>query len=88
MDSTTITISNALRVQLLKLAAELQMKTGRRVDYEDVIRYLISKSRRDANLLKEACRPVGLVYEEFRKELVKGRAEDQEKEEDLERRYC
>lgn len=87
MGSTTITVSDSLRSQLVKLAAELQMKLGRKVDYEDVIRYLMSKSRKDVKLLQEACAPVGVSEKEFRRELRRGRAEDREREQKLERRY-
>jgi phage shock protein A len=87
MGSTTITVSDSLRAELAKLAAELQTKVGKKVDYEDVIRYLISKSRKDLKLLREACAPLGVSAKEFRRELRKGRAEDREREEELERRY-
>jgi predicted CopG family antitoxin len=87
MGSTTITVSDSLRAQLVKLAAELQMKVGKKVDYEDVIRYLISKNRKDAKLLREACAPAGVHLEEFRVELRRGRAEDRQREERLEKRY-
>lgn len=87
MGTTTITVSDSLRAQLVKLAAELQMKVGKKVDYEDVIRYLISKSRKDVNLLREACVPVGVSPKAFRVELRKGRTEDRLREEKLERRY-
>ncbi len=87
MGSTTITVSESLRTQLLKLAAELQMKLGKKVDYEDVIRHLISRNRRNAKLLREACSPVFIGRKDVRKELLKGRAEDRRREEELERRY-
>ena len=87
MGTTTITVSDSLRAQLVKLAAELQLKVGKKVSYEDVIRYLISKNRRNAELLREACAPVGVSLEEFRTELRKGRAEDRRSEETLEERY-
>jgi len=87
MGSTTITVSDSLRAQLVKLAAELQMRLGRKVDYEDVIRHLISKNRKDPKLLREACAPTGVPVREFRAELRRGRAEDRRREEELERRY-
>jgi hypothetical protein len=40
--STTITISERTRQELLRVAGELQAKRGRKVDYEDVIEYLLS----------------------------------------------
>jgi len=80
MGSTTITISESLRGQLVKLAAELQMKIGKKVDYEDVIRYLIKKSQKDPRLLQSACMPTHLSPDEARVELRRGRAEDRRKE--------
>jgi predicted CopG family antitoxin len=87
MGSTTITVSETLRAELVKLAAELQMKLGRKVDYEDVIRHLIGKNRKNANLLREACAKINLRAEEFRAELRRGRAEDRRREEKVEERY-
>lgn len=87
MGSTTITVSESLRAQLVKLAAELQMKLGRKVDYEDVIRHLIGSNRKNAQLLRQACTPTDLPAKEFRAELRRGRAEDRRREEELERRY-
>jgi hypothetical protein len=80
-------VSERLRSELVKLAAELQMKVGRKVDYEDVIRYLISKHGKNAKLLGEACAPVGVLAKSVRIELRRGRAEDRRKEDELERRY-
>jgi predicted CopG family antitoxin len=87
MGTTTITVSDSLRAQLVKLAAELQLKVGKKVNYEDVIRYLISKNRKNIKLLREACAPPAAYPGEFRTELRRGRAEDREKEEALEQRY-
>jgi predicted CopG family antitoxin len=87
MGTTTITVSDALRVQLVRLAAELQMKVGRKVDYEDVIRYLIKRRERNAKLLRSACAPTDVSLREVRAELRRGRAEDRLREEELERRY-
>lgn len=69
------------------MAAELQMKVGRKVDYEDVIRYLSSKHRENARLLGEACAPVNVRPEGLRAELRRGRAEDGRREDEFERRY-
>jgi len=72
---------------LVKLAAELQIKLGRKVDYEDVIRYLIKKNQKNPRLLQSACMPTNLSLGEARVELRKGRAEDRRREEQLERRF-
>jgi len=87
MGSTTITVSERLRDELVRLAAELQMKAGRKVDYEDVIRYLIGKHRKNAKLLEHACASVTVPLENVRKELRRGRAEDSRRDRELERRY-
>jgi predicted CopG family antitoxin len=87
MGSTTITVSDSLRAQLVRLAAELQMKLGRKVDYEDVIRHLIGEHQKNAKLLRRACAPVTARAENVRKELRRGRAEDSRREHELERRY-
>ena len=63
------------------------MKLGRKVDYEDVIRHLISKNRRNPKLLREACSPTNVRPVEFRAELRRGRAEDRRREKELEKRY-
>jgi len=87
MGTTTITVSERLRSELVKLAAELQMKVGRKVGYEDVIRYLISKHAKSAKLLGEACAPVGVPAKSVRIELRRGRSEDRGREDEFERRY-
>jgi len=76
MGNTTISISEDLRKQLFKLAAELQAKTGEKVDYDKVVRYLLSRVARDEQLLRQACSPVQVDPSRARAELRKGRAED------------
>lgn len=88
MGSTTITVSDSLRSELVRYAAELQMRLGRKVDYEDVIHYLLDKSKRNARLLQEACSPTAVNPLEFRKTLGKGRAGDRRREKRLEERYA
>jgi predicted CopG family antitoxin len=87
MKMTTITISEKTRQELLKVAAELQSKRGEKVNYQDAIEYLISKSRRNPELLRRAMIGSEIPPEEFRKTLREGRAEDKKHEEELERRY-
>jgi len=87
MTTTTISISDEARRNLLKVAAELQANLGERVDYDRVIRYLLSRVIRNESLLREACSPVPIGAEELRGELRKGRKEDRRQEEALERRY-
>ncbi len=78
-DMTTISISNDVRDELLKHAAELQLKLGRRVDLEEAVRHLLSLRRpRNPELLKEACRPMSGVREAI-KELLEERKRDEER---------
>jgi hypothetical protein len=52
MNSTTITISERTRRELLKVAGELQQKLGKKVDYEDVIEYLLQRQGKSEALLR------------------------------------
>jgi hypothetical protein len=76
MGTTTISISDDLRKQLLKVAAELQAKSGEKADYDDVVRYLLSRVVRDEQLFRQACAPVSVDLSRVRAELRRGRAED------------
>jgi antitoxin component of RelBE/YafQ-DinJ toxin-antitoxin module len=87
MGNTTISISEELRKQLLKVAAELQARTGEKVDYDEVVRYLLSRVARDEQLFKQACAPVDVDVSKMREELRKGRTEDQKREEAFEAKY-
>ncbi len=87
MASTTVSISDELRRELLKVAAELQAKIGEKVDYDRVIRYILSKAMRNEASLRQACAPVTVTRAEVRKEIRKGRSEDRRRELALERRY-
>ena len=87
MKMTTITISEKTRNELLKIAAELQLKRGEKVDYEDVIEYLILKAQRNLMLFRRATEPKGVSSEELQRTLREGREEDRRHEESLERRY-
>jgi len=85
---TTISISEGLRKRLLKVAAEIQARTGEKIDYDEVVRYLLSRVTRDEQLLKQACAPVEIAASKMREELRKGRAEDQRREEAFEAKYA
>ncbi|MEM2906249.1 MAG: VapB-type antitoxin [Candidatus Bathyarchaeia archaeon] len=53
---TTISITDDVKRELLKVAAELQLRRGRRVDLNEAVRYLVTQRRRkNPELLKEAC---------------------------------
>jgi hypothetical protein len=87
MGTTTISISEDLRKQLLKIAAELQARTGEKIDYDEVVRYLLSRAARDEQLFKQACAPVDVDVSRMREELRKGRKEDRRREEAFGAKY-
>ncbi len=87
MNSTTITISERTRRELLKIGAELQAKREKKIDYEDVIEYLIVKARGNAELFRRATAGTGIGSAELQKALREGREEDRRGEEALERHY-
>ena len=88
MGTTTISISDEMRRELVRVAAELQARLGERIDYDQVIRYLVSRAMRNERLLREACVPIRVSSEEARRELRKGRLEDRKREEALGRAYA
>jgi len=87
MGTTTISISDKLRKELLRVAAQLQARSGEKVDYDQVVSYLLSRVRRDEQLFKKACAPVDLDLSSIGDELRRGRAEDQRREGALEAKY-
>ncbi len=87
MTATTITISEDLKRDLLKVAAQLQASRGQKIDYDDVLRYLVRRATRNMALFRQACAPTGVSSRELRKQLAKGREEDRKKELSLERRH-
>ncbi len=82
---TTIAVDDDVRDELLKISAELQMRLGRRVNYNDVIRYLIGKKRIRPELLDEFV-VEGLDSKEGLEELRRDRRRDEERLERLLRR--
>ena len=54
---TTISVSEDVKEKLLKVASELQIKLGRRVDLNEALSFLVDQSKRNPQLLEEACRP-------------------------------
>jgi len=52
----TISVSEDVKRELLKFASELQMKLGKRVDFDEAIRFLLMyRKRKNPRLLTEAC---------------------------------
>jgi len=71
----TISVSEEVKRELLKFASELQMKLGRRVDFDEAIRFLLQKRRRNPRLLIEAC--ISSDAKDALKELYEERRKDE-----------
>ena len=76
MRNITTSISDDLRRQLLKIAGILRSKSNKKIDYEDVIRYLVRKASKNEALLRSAYKSTNLSIDVLREELRKGREED------------
>ncbi|MGB9759550.1 MAG: VapB-type antitoxin [Thermoproteota archaeon] len=75
---STISVTEDVKEALLKIASELQIKRGRRVDLNEAIRYLLNMRVKRPDLLEEACKPVH-GFEEAYEELKKERMRDEER---------
>jgi len=73
---STISIKEDVKEELLKFASELQIKLGRRVDYNEAIRHLLMQRRKRPTLLREACAPMPGA-DEARRALLKERRLDE-----------
>jgi len=74
----TISVSEDVKRELLKFASELQMKLGRRVDFDEAIRFLLMyRRKKNPRLLIEACKPGDV--EDALKELYEERRIDERK---------
>lgn len=86
MKRTTISISEGVKKELLREMSKLQLKWGKRVDFEDVIWFLITQNRKRPELLEEACKPIeGISAEKVIEELIRERRTELEKEEKKQR---
>ncbi len=54
---TTISVTEDVKQKLLKVASELQIKRGHRVDLNEALRFLVDKREKSPHLLEEACKP-------------------------------
>jgi len=75
---STIAIKEDVKEELLKYVSELQMRMGRRVDYNEAIRHLLMRRRRRPALLREACNPMPGV-QEAKRALVEERRRDDDR---------
>ena len=55
---TTISVSEDVKKKLLKVASELQIKRGRRVDLNEALNFLVDQRGKNPELLEEACKPI------------------------------
>jgi hypothetical protein len=60
---TTIAVSEDVKQKLLRVASELQLKLGHRVDLNEALNFLISQREKNADLLEKACKPTVGVKE-------------------------
>ncbi|MGO8807061.1 MAG: hypothetical protein ACLQO7_10760 [Candidatus Bathyarchaeia archaeon] len=72
---TTISVTEDVKEKLLKVASELQIKLGHRVDLNDALRFLVDQREKNSRLLEEACSPTRGVTEAL-EELEKERKLD------------
>jgi len=63
INMTTISVTDDVKQKLLKIASELQIKLGRRVNLNEAIQYLISEKEKKPQMLDEACKPTPKVEE-------------------------
>jgi predicted CopG family antitoxin len=87
MTATTITISDELKKELLRVAALLQASRGEKIGYDDVLRFLVRKATRNMDLFREACSPTGVSSRELTSELRRQRSVDRKREQAFEHGY-
>jgi predicted CopG family antitoxin len=60
---TTIAVSEDVKQKLLKVASELQLRVGHRVDLNEALNFLLEQREKNVVLLEEACKPIAGVKE-------------------------
>lgn len=73
---TTIAVSEDVKVKLLRVASELQIKLGRRVDLNEALSFLLDQREKNPQLLEKACSPM-IGAKETIEELAKERKIDE-----------
>ncbi|HZW54901.1 MAG TPA: hypothetical protein VFF30_01280 [Nitrososphaerales archaeon] len=74
--TTTISVTEDVRDKLLKVASELQIKLGRRVDLNEAIEFLLSKNLTKPELFDRACQPETRMKGAY-EELIQERRKDE-----------
>ena len=76
---SVIRVSKSTKVELLRYASELQIRLGRKVNFDEAIAYLLREVRRKRpELLVRACSPIEGA-EEALKQLYEERKKDEER---------
>jgi hypothetical protein len=75
---TTISVTDEVKEKLLKIASELQIKLGRRVDLDEALQYLLNEREKKPWLLEEVCKPLS-GGKEMLDELYRERRIDEER---------
>jgi hypothetical protein len=80
MKMTTIAVPQEAKEELTKVAAELQSKTGKRVDLGEAVHALLHERRRRAELLRKACEPLPKPHEALKLLRQERRADERSSE--------
>jgi len=83
---TTISVTEDVKKKLLKVASELQIKTGRRVDLNDALRFLVDQREKNSQLL-EACSPTIGVKEALEELETERKIDDERLERKISHRH-
>ena len=75
---TTISVTEDVKQKLLKVASELQLKLGHRVDLNEALSFLVDQREKNVQLLEEACKPV-IGAKEALEELQTERKRDEDR---------
>jgi hypothetical protein len=79
----TIAINDENRKRLLAIAADLQKKSGKKINFDDVISYLAKVYEQDfrrPELFEQFCQPIaGVSFETLYAELIMERKRDEQR---------
>lgn len=75
---TTISVTEDVKQKLLKVASELQLKLGHRVDLNEALSFLVNQREKNVQLLEEACKPA-IGAKEALEELQTERKRDEDR---------
>jgi len=84
---TTISVTEDVKEKLLKVASELQIKMGRRVDLNDALRFLVDQRKKNPLLLEEACSPTSGVKEALEELETERKLDDERLERKISHRH-